>query len=623
MAIAHSAFIDLENGLGSRVGDGWKRIFQPIQDQLIEAIRAKDWAKANQLVDLVNTDALVEDHFKYAETIAVASLLLGASRLVAIQDSFVAHNPPSHQIHNALTQWGFVVARNAVQNVRLSLHIMLARLEHESEQARHTISKDESNDPDQMDLDLSDFLRVIHLDGSKFMSLAANLMVSRLSSFGFLLEAQNQGIEKYEISAILDDHTCPVCEALDGQVFSVQDGIAQASAIMDADDADSLKSVAPWPSQSKSSVENIQNSDAQDLVDSGLALPPYHAGCRCITVDTDDAQDSSTASAAQDVADAITEGGLPNVSEAEINAVLGLVLIPGELEFDEDNDEDDADDAVDPDEDDVDEELGDDDDPQDDEPVKKKKPLPDVVKFDPWHDPKTGEFISGPDGGGMTAYSAAVGARADFADSITDRYNLTEKERFALKEYTHTEYVFVNRALRGQSHNDKNAPTSKKIIDGMDSLIAKGTLPTNIELYRGIGSGNQAEKVFGKPINSDLVGTTFTDRGFVSTSLKKDTALSLIDAESGPKTLVEIEAPKGMHAAANSLDFEFEKEIILPRGTTFRVKSVSTEDMESTVGTHYGKVRKIVVEPVDIAKSSPLKLVGNGKFVWEAGDIEI
>lgn len=373
--IAHSAFIDLENALGSRTGNGWKRIFQPIQQELFTAIKAQDWARANKAVDSLNTDVLVDANLKFANTIAVASLLLGASRLSKPADSHVAQHPPEHQIKNALTQWAFVVARNAVQNVRLSLHLMLAKLEHRTNQAKHIISKDESNDPDQYMIDLVDKIRV---DGANFMSLAANLMVSRLSSFGFLLEAQSQGIESYEISAILDEATCPVCEALDGQVFSLQDGIAHAASIMGADDADSLKSVAPWPSQSQSSVESLQNSDAQDLVNSGLALPPYHAGCRCITVATANESESSTADQAESAAAELADSGLPNVSEDAISAVLGLALVPEELEFPGEDDAEDPKDDIEEEPDDVDQELDDAEDPEadaeenQDEPKKRR-----------------------------------------------------------------------------------------------------------------------------------------------------------------------------------------------------------------------------------------------------------
>jgi hypothetical protein len=204
------------------------------------------------------------------------------------------------------------------------------------------VTKDEFGEQiDELNLDneeIQTLIEKIQVDGADYMSLAANLMVSRLSSFGFLLEAQYQGIETYEISAILDDHTCPVCEALDGQVFSLQDGIAQAKSIMDAEDADSLRSISPWPSQSKASVATLQNSSAQDLVDGGLSLPPYHAGCRCIAVAAVDDQ-----SATADAVESLAETELPRVSEDEIAYILGLAgvaALPPILFGDEDDEED-------------------------------------------------------------------------------------------------------------------------------------------------------------------------------------------------------------------------------------------------------------------------------------------
>jgi GNAT superfamily N-acetyltransferase len=595
--IRHSAFIDLENALGNRVGNGWKKLFHPIAQDLRRAISDKNWHKANEVVDQVNTNSLIEDHAQYAQTIAVSALLLGASRISSLQDSHIAHNPPTHQIRNGVAQWGYVVAKNAAQNVKLSLHLMLARLEHQSEQDRHTITKfdpDEARDDtgkwtaggaglatsgefdgtitnvpknnagkasliaqadavqtvasdriteldpargehedpnwkqeynrmdalwsaaglaqaaikaesfkglpftasvaldkngklqgamtggespydstvahlsvlasfqrgagskllhtfeqwaakkgykqvwlssttfaepfyqsqgytkgiasdnegmyikdvgkvgkaeveepigpltnlpkwfpikkdefgDQIDeLNLDDeeiqtLIEKIQVDGADYMSLAANLMVSRLSSFGFLYEAQQAGIEQYEISAILDDNTCPVCEALDGQIFSLQDGIAQAKSIMDAEDADSLRTISPWPSQSKSSVADLQNSDAQDLVDSGLSLPPYHAGCRCIAVaSVDDQADSQSATA--DAVESLADTELPRVSDAEIASILGLAgvaAIPPILFGDEDDEEEWED--VDADEDDEIEDVDED-------------PIEDPKKYDP------------------------------------------------------------------------------------------------------------------------------------------------------------------------------------------------------------------------------------------------
>lgn len=56
---------------------------------------------------------------------------------------------------------------------------------------------------------------------------------------------QDHGVEQYQFLCGLDDRTCPVCRALDGQVF--------------------------------------QTKDARP----GYNFPPMHEGCRCMVVDYD------------------------------------------------------------------------------------------------------------------------------------------------------------------------------------------------------------------------------------------------------------------------------------------------------------------------------------------------
>ena len=194
------------------------------------------------------------------------------------------------------------------------------------EESRDYIGKADTNDLwtdlDQARLDsaVSTLVGKAERIAQDYTSLTASLMVSRMSSFGFLSQAYSNGVEQYQISAVLDDKTCPVCEALDGKIFNVKDGVAIASSIMDAEDADSLKSIAPWPSQSKHNVADLADADAQDLVDQGLQIPPYHPGCRCITVDVTDNEESA---AAPDVTTEAKENR-PRMNLATLTSLLGI-----------------------------------------------------------------------------------------------------------------------------------------------------------------------------------------------------------------------------------------------------------------------------------------------------------
>jgi hypothetical protein len=103
-----------------------------------------------------------------------------------------------------------------------------------------------------------------------------------MSSAGFLLEAASRGIQHYRVSEVMDAATCPICAEMHNKHFPVSDGLALSGAIMSATDPESLKSIAPFPSQSASNVKAVSNMSQGQLVGAGLNLPPYHPNCRGI-----------------------------------------------------------------------------------------------------------------------------------------------------------------------------------------------------------------------------------------------------------------------------------------------------------------------------------------------------
>ncbi len=117
------------------------------------------------------------------------------------------------------------------------------------------------------------------------VDLGANLTTSRMISYGFLQEASSVGILSYEVSAILDDRTCPVCEFIHGTVFTVEKALAQTTRVLNTTDPNELKSMAPFPGQSKAALAELREMSADDLASEGFHVPPYHPLCRCILVE--------------------------------------------------------------------------------------------------------------------------------------------------------------------------------------------------------------------------------------------------------------------------------------------------------------------------------------------------
>jgi hypothetical protein len=318
MPIQHRAFLDLEEGLTRRAVAGWRLIWIDLVGNLRTAIRHQNWVEVDRLIDTLSTDRLLDSCSQYAQTVGLSSLLLGASRLSEVHNSVVAKQPPLLQLRNGVTQWGYAVSRNTPQLLRRRLHMGVALLEHQLTQARQKVQKEAALDATTSGDEL---LGQTEKEGSQMLNLASSLLVSRLSSYGFLLEATDQGLVEYQIIEILDDHTCPVCEVMNGQVFPVAAGMGHAQTVLSAEDPDSLRSVAPWPGQGKDSVDRLAGADPQGLLDMGLALPPYHPGCRGIVGAVDRTPATDTAAGAQTAARGL---GVPHVSAGALAALLGI-----------------------------------------------------------------------------------------------------------------------------------------------------------------------------------------------------------------------------------------------------------------------------------------------------------
>lgn len=116
------------------------------------------------------------------------------------------------------------------------------------------------------------------------LGLVSALHTSRLSAYGFMVEADVRGLDRYEINAQLDKRICPVCEVLDGRSFPVESARRLLTAALGADDPQDLKTLQPWPPQDARSVDEIAAMSEDDLIARGWNVPPLHPFCRCVCV---------------------------------------------------------------------------------------------------------------------------------------------------------------------------------------------------------------------------------------------------------------------------------------------------------------------------------------------------
>jgi len=125
-----------------------------------------------------------------------------------------------------------------------------------------------------------------------FEGLTSNIMTT-VRAYGQLKSFKDENIVEYEISNPMDSKTCKVCSHMSGKVFTVQTGIEQLNAELNAKNDEDIKRIHPW--LTISNLQTISSTSgyvkgAKGIVDSivlataGLSLPTYHDKCRC-TVD--------------------------------------------------------------------------------------------------------------------------------------------------------------------------------------------------------------------------------------------------------------------------------------------------------------------------------------------------
>jgi hypothetical protein len=145
-----------------------------------------------------------------------------------------------------------------------------------------------------------------------------------------------------------------------------------------------------------------------------------------------------------------------------------------------------------------------------------------------------------------------------------------------VKFYQNGPYELINEHLRGQRPSLFSDYAAH--IPHLDAAIARSTINQDLTLYRGV-RGFEGFKA------TDLVGSTFHDQAFFSTSARKRISEKFVGGlGSEGDVLFSIQIPKGskglaVHKVKTGSSFsgegkQSEHEVLLPRGTSVTVKSV-------------------------------------------------
>ncbi len=271
MTVENEAFIDLETALHVRFNSLWLAMWNDIRNELFTLANKGDWVTARKIANNIDMKPLVDDLRPLAATFSEAALFLGASRIVNPSDTSFLGKPDDLIINNGVEQWAIILERNATLALQTQATNVLSQLEQKfAEDAAKRIVK---ADPD---------LGAVGKAGTQFSRATASLMISRMSTAGFMLEATARGVKQYRVNEVMDAATCPICATMHNKTFPVSDGMALSTTIMNTTDPESLKSIAPFPSQSKANIKAVKGMNNSQLIGAGMNLPPYHPYCRGI-----------------------------------------------------------------------------------------------------------------------------------------------------------------------------------------------------------------------------------------------------------------------------------------------------------------------------------------------------
>lgn len=166
------------------------------------------------------------------------------------------------------------------------------------------------------------------------------------------------------------------------------------------------------------------------------------------------------------------------------------------------------------------------------------------------------------------AESQAAYAKANKIVTETDE-ELGADIQTSIKHYTNGSYNALNQALRSGKPMSAAQAT---LAAHLDAAIRKSKITADTTVYRGI---KEPAKFFGSDVT---VGTVIIDNGFISTSKNTSTATNF----GGSGLVAKIKLPKG----SNALDVSpmslhsSEKEVLLPRGSMFKIVGVSGKTVE-------------------------------------------
>lgn len=543
------SFIALETSVATQLGRKWKSTVEPILELIDRALVNKQWDEAFRLVNSLSFDSICAETNGQLEMLGLQSLMLGASQVRNINQTSLVRGTRDIPEHLFLATKSLTTSlcMHAMERVRRDAMMIIEEAIETEKELADRIADNTFEVKKAADKLLAQRLNAAVLgNGKALVDIGANLTTSRLVSYGFLSEAHVLQISTYQVTEILDDRTCPVCQRMHGKTFEVEKALTHLDTILRVQDPQELKSLSPWPKQTKQALYDLDKLSNEELQGKGWDTPPYHPLCRGTLV----------------LVGTVTE----------VVSIPPVILPPSPVMP-----------AIEP-----------------PVPVVASVPAPITTQID--IRTLTTDF---------DASKFPARDREYYGNELNDamRIPIDDDVREAISHYQGPGYANINKYLRGSyAPSVEDTKYYDRIVAAIDrGMVAE--IPENLTVYRGVANYRTA---FGVDKLEDLLGAEVSDPAFMSTSIRQRTAENFADSIKIPnsdayeKTILTIRMREGstaMHVEALTGSLLDEAELLLPKGSRFRVIEVRPNSWERTIGpTHRSgttetvKVNEIVLE---------------------------
>lgn len=278
-----SSFLTIERSLATVLFQLWKREQgDPALRDIQKALADDDFMFALRTAESITFTGTVNSQLPTIETMTLSAVMFGQSLFTegVIADTLIAKGAPipiqvpiaARGLAEMLNQAGVRVRRDTEKAIEATRGKV------------STVSLAPKFKADGEEEAAAAAVGVALMAGAKKeIDWASNLTTSRLVTFGALTQAESQGVQKFQISEVMDRATCPVCQGMHGKEFFLSPSLEQVErSLLSA--PGQLRAANPFPIQTQAHIMAMSTMSPIQLQEQGWSVPPYHPRCRGMSV---------------------------------------------------------------------------------------------------------------------------------------------------------------------------------------------------------------------------------------------------------------------------------------------------------------------------------------------------